>query len=428
MAKPEPKKLPAIYYDAGTGGSTYWFTMPDGAIVRLGLADLQRWMMHHEVDTTAPRGELSPFDKIILHAQRTQRVDYAGPLAGHRKGLFVTSGGQQVLVTRESTAYEAPQKLGKWPFWMAFLKALLKDKEQLDAVLDWWACGLRRLMKGEFGPGQALVLTGPPGCGKSLLQHLTTEIFGGRKADPFRYMTGATAFNGDLAEAEHLMIEDKSSSTDIRSRREFGARLKELVVNRDISIHRKGSQAITLHTFRRVTVTINDEVENLNILPPLDASILDKLTLLKCHDATGALKKTEPETWKAFVAELPAVRAFLMRREIPKDRACPRMGVKAFHNAEILAAASTLEPQNRLLALIDQVIPRDELHPAGIFTAEELEMRLRKSPFGFAVERLLSFSSACGVYLGRIANEKPHRVEKRVRNGQTRWYIRPAEE
>lgn len=428
MSKPEPTKLPAIYYDAGAGGASYWFTMPDGALVKLGIADLQRWMMSHDVATTAPRGELSDFDRLILHAQRSHRVDYAGPLAGHRKGLFTTSGGQQVLVTRESTAYEAPKKLGKTPFWTGYLKALLKDREQIDAVLDWWSCALRRLIKGEFGPGQALVCSGPPGCGKSLLQHLTTEILGGRKADPFRYMTGATAFNGDLAEAEHLMIEDKSSSTDIRSRREFGARLKELVVNRDMSIHRKGSQAITLHTFRRVTVTINDEVENLNILPPLDGSILDKLMLIKCHDATAALKKTEPATWQAFKDELPAMRAFLLRREIPKERACPRMGVLAYHNPDLLAAASTLEPQNRLLALIDQVIPREELHPAGKFTAEELEMRLRKSPFGFAVERLLSFSSACGVYLGRIANEKPNRVEKRTTNGRTFWYLRPPDE
>jgi hypothetical protein len=224
------------------------------------------------------------------------------------------------------------------------------------------------------------------------------------------------------------MIEDKSASTDIRSRREFGARLKELVVNRDMSVHPKGGQALTLPTFRRVTVTVNDEVENLSILPPLDESILDKLTILRAQNATGALKATEPATWKAFMSELPAIRHELMRREIPKERRCPRFGVKAYHDASILEAAGTLEPQNRLLALLDEEFS-DELREGPVsLSAEELEKRLRRGEWSYAAERLLSFSSACGTYLGRLASQKPDRVSKTVSKGRTTWHLTVAAE
>lgn len=428
MAKSNSTSIPSIFYDTGDKSGSYWFTLPDGALIRLGAGDVTKWLIRHGVSNLAAKGDLSGTDSVLLDCQHESRVDYAGPLAGHRSGLFSTTSGARILVTRESGVYLAKRKPGKIAYWQRFLSALLEDKAQIDAILDWWACSFQRLLNGSFAPGQALVLVGPAGCGKSLVQHLTTEIFGGRKADPFRYMAGATAFNGDLAEAEHLMIEDKHSSTDVRSRREFGARLKEMVVNRDMSIHAKGRQAITLHTWRRVTISVNDEVENLSILPPLDASILDKLTILRCRDAKATLSKDESATWKAFLQELPALRFMLLRREIPKARACPRFGVVAYHDPTILDAASTLEPQNRLLNLIDQILGEDIAESPLKLTAEALEMRLRQSPFAFAVEKLLFFSSACGVYLSSLAAKRPDRVRKAVVKGKTFWHILPPSE
>jgi hypothetical protein len=79
-------------------------------------------------------------------------------------------------------------------------------------------------------------------CGKSLVQRYSLSL-GGRAAKPYRYMSGATEFNSDLFGAEHLMVEDEVPSTDIRTRRIFGARIKDFMANELQSCHAKQRQA-----------------------------------------------------------------------------------------------------------------------------------------------------------------------------------------
>src|SRR6185312_10273067 len=113
------------------------------------------------------------------------------------------------------------------------------------------------------------------GCGKSLLQYFITEILGGRAANPFEYLMGEK-FNKDLSGAEHWMVEDPGTSTDNRTRREFGAKIKEATVNRDLRINGKGKDAGLLQVFRRVTISINNEKEELAVAPPMVEGVADK--------------------------------------------------------------------------------------------------------------------------------------------------------
>jgi hypothetical protein len=59
----------------------------------------------------------------------------------------------------------------------------------------------------------------------------------------------------------------------------------------------------------------------------------------------------------------------------------------------------------------------------------ELEQTIRKSDFGFAVEKLLSYSGACGSLLAKLAKSQPERVQKLTRDGASFWKIfRPKSE
>ena len=83
--------------------------------------------------------------------------------------------------------------------------------------------------------------------------------------------------------AEHLVVEDNAASTDIRTRRNFGAFLKTITVNDDQPCFGKGREAVNLTPFWRLSISVNDEPENLMVLPPIDESIEDKLILLKAY-------------------------------------------------------------------------------------------------------------------------------------------------
>ncbi len=410
--------LPELYYDSRTGN--FWLKLASARFLELGARDIKIHLMRagQRTDMENDIG-LRNGDEMLADVQVDRFVDFAGPLAGHRAGIFHAPGGKRVLVTSEISPVQP--KAGDCTKLDRFFGQLFGDQTRF--ILLWLKCAWESLTRGDFQPGQMLALCGPPGCGKSLFQALVTEILGGRSAKPYRYMTGQTHFNSDLAKAEHLMIEDENARVNFSARREFGTAIKNWTVNTDISIHAKGREAVNLPIFRRMTLSVNNEPENLMILPPVDASIADKLALIKCSPAkVGDDRK---KTWDGLVRELPALVAMLRRLQIPREWRDDRFRVKAYHNPELLEALGETSEENRLESLIEEVIfssnkKADEFEG----TAVELEQALRNSPFCFAVDRLLSFPSACGTYLARLAAKQPERIQSHKNRGRTIWLIK----
>lgn len=421
-----------VFFDVRDSG--YWYRL-NGRYLKLGSRDIRlhlrasHGLREDYCPTEWKAPNLREIDYPLWRSQEHAQIDYAGPLAGHRTGVF-NNGGHRLLVTEEPAALWADYaKKPKRPTWfLQFVQELLPDDQWMH-LLQWLRVALVSLRAGDFRPGQVPVFAGPGQCGKSLLQSIITEILGGRSASPFRYMMGETQFNYDLAGAEHWMIEDPASTTDIRTRRQFGAKLKEATVNRDFSIHQKGKDALLLPVFRRVTISVNDEPENLAVIPPLDASLADKLFLFKCDMANvGDDRKA---IWATIVKEVPIIRAWLVNglAKLPAEFKDNRFGVKAWHHPDLLAELANLSPETRLLGIIDDVLwgdvePGEPLLSATLKSLD-LEKRLRTSSFGFEVEKILKFSSACGTYLARLAKQLPERISKSVEAGYATWTIKP---
>ena len=391
----------------------------------------------------AKAGRLDCFEWVLWKSREENMIDYAGALAGHQCGIFTDGSGRKYLVTDEAAGVF--DKLGKDPepeFFQEFLKELLPG-DQCVMFCHWLAISLRSLRNGDMRPGQAVVLAGPASCGKSLAQSIVTEIFGGRAANPFRYMMELTPFNKDLAGAEHWQIEDPSTTTDIRSRRNFGAKLKEATVNRDFSIHAKTKDALTLPIFRRVTISVNDEPENLAIIPPLEASMDDKLFLFHCAPASKCFDPFRSKNgdldraavWAHVREEIPAIRAWLLRAftRVPKGMQDDRFGIKAWHHPELREELMGLSPETRFLQLIDDVLFTAK-EAGEVFTpfngkSSDLEKELRKSEVAFEVEKILRFTGACGTYLGKLAKSNAVRISKRkVHGGTAIWTIKPPQQ
>jgi hypothetical protein len=92
----------------------------------------------------------------------------------------------------------------------------------------------------------------------------------------------------------------------------------------------------------------------------------------------------------------------------------------------LLAELSELSAESRLLALVDQILFEGE-GPFSTWTGKalQLEAQLRKSAFCFDVEKLLRYSSACGVYLARLAKSNPDRISRHAHDGRVLWNIKP---
>jgi hypothetical protein len=244
-------------------------------------------------------------------------------------------------------------------------------------------------------------------------------------------MTGQTSFNGDLFGAEHLTIEDEQPSTDLRARRNFGSQIKNFTVNEGQSCHAKYRDAVGLMPFWRVSISLNEEPENLLVLPPLDDSIQDKLIILHVAKHPMPMPTTTLEQrklfWATLVSELPAFLYFLTQWEVPAKLSCPRFGVKHYHHPKLLEAMGSLAPERRLMELIDAEL--FSLDDSWEGTAGELENRLtsKDCQMHHEARRLLIYPTACGTYLSRLARESDTRVSFRETNrGRIYKIIRAA--
>jgi len=431
-APPPPPNDVHAYYDSMSGG---FYTANDhGEFQRIGKDILTKHLQAEGFNDkyTDPQG-LTQVDRKLLDMVRTNPVHYAGPLGGYAPGYY-ERGGTRLLITTGPKPLRP--KEGKWPTFRAFLDQLLGDQWKYFA--GWLRWARHSFERGApFNPGQALCLAGPPGCGKSFLQTLVTELLGGRVSKPYAFLTGRTEFNANIFAAEHALVGDEIPNTDIKSRRNFGAAIKSMVVNKEQHIRAMYQAPLTLCPFVRMTISLNDNAESLTVLPPLDGDIRDKLILLKATPVAFPWpSKRFPDSqsfYAKLVSELPAFLYSLRRWRIPESIKCQRYGVVSWLNPELVREVDAMSPELRLWELIDEWLL--EGIPGRDFqgTPNDFESALRdwdREHRSRRTEGLFNWSSACGTYLGRLCEKMPHAVSMRKAGGHKKIYrvVRPLEE
>lgn len=433
--------LPSVFFHAKSGN--YYREDGEGAWLKLNESNIKKHLAlcGYSVKEGSP---LTEADQCTVDIQDHQNVAYIGPLAGFMTGLHKINN-RNVLVS------ESPKLLkpaaGNWPILKATFEAVLADNahDQLGVFYHWLKCGHQAVSSGMWSPGQVMVLAGPVGAGKSLIQTIITKLLGGRSAHPYQYMTDRTPFNSSLMGAEHLVIEDENESVDIRSRRAFGAKIKAFAANREQHCHGKNEDACTLTPIWRVSVSLNDTPERILVLPPLEEDIRDKITMLKAHCRQLPMPTSTPAEKLAYMTalenEMPAFLHYLNTLTIPESEYDPRFGVRAFHHPELLGLLESSSPEAMLMMLVDMelfsmrnVPIADSRYAAEtmrpwVGSAVELRAALthHTSTVKREAEKLMIYANTCGTLLGRYSRISTgrDRISSQLRNGQTIWTIRP---
>ncbi len=348
-------------------------------------------------------------------------------MAGYSKGIY-SFDGRRVLVTNSPNIIR-PVK-GDWSAIKTLLRQMFGDY-QLIFLHGWLKVAVTALISGDFQSGQVLVLIGPADCGKSFLQNkIITPLLGGREAKPYQYMTAQTSFNSDLFKAEHLIIADETPATEYSERCAFGAGIKNMVAEPMQRLHAKGRDAMMLEPFWRVTMSLNDEPENLMVLPPYNESMKDKLILFKV-DRAGSLPNGERDSRAKFAEaiknELPAFIHFLLHEyQIPLEFRKGRFGIQEYCNPEVSLAIEDIEPEAALMSMIEQeIFPETGIKDEWEATAEEIASRLKggdSSSKGDA-QKLFSNSVRLGRMLQKLSKNQGNfkgAVKSRVKDGRTR--------
>jgi len=415
------------YYDPHA--KEYILKNQRGTWLRQTESQLKRRFKMVGVRTSPPKGEIiSDADPLIQDIQDHRDLHYAGALAGWRDGYYEQTA-TRFLVTESPTIIE-PVK-GEWPVFREFMENLLgdPDHDQLPVFLGWLQIAYKALYEFRHRPGQAMVIAGPRDCGKSFMQKILTPILGGRAARPYRYMIGTTDFNSDLFLGEHLMIEDEAAATDIRSRKHFGAQLKQFVANDEHRQHAKNKNAYALlRPFWRVTITLNEDPEDMMVLPPLVDGVEDKVIILRAKQCKMPMPtRTEAERTafrSVIISELPAFLHWLLYEfKLDKSLQHDRFGVVAWHHPALVKAIDELSPEFRLLQLIDGNL--FDVNAVWTGTSAELEAALTDSELSCYREanKLLHYGNSCGTYMSRLAKKVPERVQKGKRGNNGREWV-----
>jgi hypothetical protein len=219
------------------------------------------------------------------------------------------------------------------------------------------------------------------------------------------------------------MIQDEVPFSSVNARRNFGVRLKEILVNVQQWRHQKNKTPYMVSPFWRLTISTNEE--HIAILPPLDDSVAEKMMLLKVSKTKCLPERFEER--KVFIekmrSELPAFMAFMESFTIPAEIREPRYRVKAYHHPDLIAWIEAMSEATILLNLIDLEI-FSGLEDEWEGSATEMHKRLANSARVSSTAR--EILNGGPVHIGRYLQELGKRPNTRVTRKAVKGAIRYA--
>ena len=388
----------------------------------------------HGLPEPKDKERFSPMVNLLLEETRYNRVvDYAGPLCGRPSG-YLKIGGMRALITQGPELIEPVE--GKWPHLNASFRGLLggisepHKEHQLNSFFAWLQVAVRSIREYRITQAPALAVAGPAGCGKSVLLQVIVAALGGRQAQPLPYMNAETPFNSDLFNAECLIFDDDGINDSKADRHKLGQELKKMTVaTKQARWHAKGKEARAIPAWWRVIFCLNDSEESLQVLPPLDDGIKDKILILKASRYAFPFKgnPTEDEVQEVFRKEMPHFLFWLLNVfVIPESVANSRFGVAGWAHPELAEALSAMDKDTQLLALIDEA--GDEIFDSiGCWqgSASELFRILANDHRTLsAFRRLVPYLGYIGTLLQRLGKSQPDRVSYRKTKKERTYTLR----
>jgi hypothetical protein len=225
-------------------------------------------------------------------------------------------------------------------------------------------------------------------------------------------LTGATAFNGEWAEATHLVVEDEFAENSKRLREQVKEQVKAIAVNKCQRIHPKGRQAMSVIPFWRMTISCNPITESLAVLPILDDSVTNKISLLWTSRLKMPMAAATPDEksrlWAKIESEFPALIDELLKlKDVPKRLRDPegRFTIRAHHHPQAKEQIDRLTPEGELLQNIFESIAETVAIDFTGTAAKLLSQLELQGRAGQQTERSL------GRHLSRYAQTHPSRVK-----------------
>jgi hypothetical protein len=294
---------------------------------------------------------ISECEEIELMVQTERRVDQVLPLICRPTGVM--SFGMSVILnnsrmkamppgapyTKDDVRFSDGRR--QFPFLYSLIHGLFVEKpedvddpeEQIMHFLAWLAYAYKGAVDLSLQPGQALVLAGKVGKGKTFLcREVIGRMFGGW-TDATPHLLNDNKWTDHLAKHAIMCVDDCDVKADARTRQSFARKLKAYVANASMAYACKFGHEGELPWPGRILVTSNDDSASMQLLPSMDASNKGKMHLMRTAvDHNAKFSDHRPDNIAMVNRELPALCRFLYDWPIPEGLKHSRFGTKPFHH------------------------------------------------------------------------------------------------
>ena len=430
------QSVDGVYFD----GTRYWLKSSDEVWRALSKEDyVLRLRLSGFSHNPRKKGDpASEIDEVLRYVQDTRRIDSIGPFV-FRKEETVHFNGQKFLNSpkREPMKPAAQGEESDFP-WLATYFRKIWDPHPVTGIMprDYFLAWLQRTythaLEGNPVSGQAVIMAGPKGVGKSLFAtYIMREIFGGG-TDAGKYLLeGGSGFSKELGSMGVWWVDDNTSASSFNDHRRFSEMLKKFVATPLAPYHPKYQDSVLLPWYGRLLITCNLDADSLTSLPQLDGTILDKLMLFKLNltYAPDFLPNAQMET--LLQRELPHFLRWLMDYDPnPEvlDPANPRYGVKSYHHPDLMNAAREASPDHRLAEILDMWVKQMKLlGEEDVWEGSSTELLARMSLSDELKVVLRDYTPIkLGNALGKIVDYYPT-LQRRSLNGKSIYRIQLAE-
>lgn len=303
---------------------------------------------------------VSDIARTIRHVQRSQTVVGAAPFVCRRPGLVNVNGS--LFLNTHTTPFLSPAPglqvwgpEGNFPWLSNFFEKFFDrgDAKQLQHFLSWLAHFYRSGITFTPRSGLLTVVAGEADAGKSFLAHGIIGKMVGGAADAGKLLSGDDNFGSENFQKALWAIDDGKTSADYIDHRRFSEGLKRAAANDTVSYHEKYRVPCVISWFGRIIISLNKDAESLRIIPDLEISIRDKISLYHCADKT--IKFPSRDEIDAIVdRELAFFCSFLRDFVIPEEFiGSNRFGVKPWQDAEIFGRAQQSSPAQAFREILD---------------------------------------------------------------------------
>lgn len=211
-----------------------------------------------------------------------------------------------------------------------------EDAMQLIGLLAWLKYFYCNSIDGRPRPGHTIVLAGPAGKGKTLFTKRVLGGLMGGEADGSSHLVDGDRWTEDIVGSPVLRIDDSLAVSDTQGLVKFSNRLKKYTANAEMVYEQKYKQTGSVPWFGRIVVACNLDAESLRILPNMDMSTRDKISLFKASEEIIDFPDWG-EIEKMLTRELPLLGRFLVDWKLPEEWIATekRFGVKPYHHHDL---------------------------------------------------------------------------------------------